>query len=226
MQSEVSEQARTPPIDRPGTLKDRAYQEIKKQLVSGQLEHNRLYSAQYFAELLGISRTPARDALLQLANEGFLVCLDVRGFKIREFSAKEIDDVFQAREVIETYVAGELVGELSAEDFERLQESLQRMVEHAARDDVFAFLEADKDFHMTLVRRQGNHLLESIMDDIRSYLSLFGVRVLAHKGRFQEVVREHQRILDALRRQDRKKVVQAVRDHLIKTKHYLVSEET
>jgi DNA-binding GntR family transcriptional regulator len=225
MTTVVPEPASNQPIDRPGTLKDRAYQEIKKQLVSGKLEHNRLYSAQYFAELLGVSRTPARDALLQLANEGFLVCLDVRGFKIREFSAKEIDDVFEAREVIETYVAGRLVGMLSAEDFEGLQESLQRMIGHAARDDVFAFLEADKDFHMILVRRQGNHLLESIMDDIRSYLSLFGVKVLAHKGRFQEVVREHQRILDALRRQDRKKAVQAVRDHLMTTKRYLVTGE-
>src|SRR5947209_6045260 len=70
-------------IDRPLSLKDSAYRAIKDQLVSGKLEHDKIYSAQHFAGMLGVSRTPAREALLQLASEGFLVCLDARGFKIK-----------------------------------------------------------------------------------------------------------------------------------------------
>src|SRR5262249_47924641 len=96
-------QQNKPAIDRPRTLKDQAYREIKQQLLAGHLEHERLYSAQHFAERLGVSRTPVREALLQLASEGFLVCLDVRGFKIREFSDQEIRDLFETREVIETH---------------------------------------------------------------------------------------------------------------------------
>jgi DNA-binding GntR family transcriptional regulator len=84
----------TQPIARHGSLKDAAYRQIKELLLSGRLEHGRLYSAQYFAEMLGVSRTPVREALLQLTSEGSLVCLDVRGFKIREFTDKEVRDVF------------------------------------------------------------------------------------------------------------------------------------
>jgi|HubBroStandDraft_6_1064221.scaffolds.fasta_scaffold401660_1 DNA-binding GntR family transcriptional regulator len=225
MASLAHKPTRNPPIDRPGTLKDQAYREIKRQLVSGRLEHDHLYSAQHFAEQLGVSRTPVREALLQLASEGLLVCLDVRGFKIRELSEKEIRDVFETRELIETYVATRLAGTLTAADFRELEESLQRMKGHAAAEDVFAFLEADKEFHMALVRRTDNHLLVSIMDDIRSCISLFGLRALAHPGRFQEVIREHQGIVAALRKGERARVVQAVQDHLTTTRHCLLNRE-
>src|SRR6516165_9949921 len=91
-------------ILRRGSLKDLAYQEIKELLVSGQLKPDRLYSAQHFAQLLGVSRTPVREALLRLANEGFLVCREVKGFQIKEFSRKEVQDVLETRAVIETHV--------------------------------------------------------------------------------------------------------------------------
>jgi DNA-binding GntR family transcriptional regulator len=149
----------------------------------------------------------------------------VRGFKIREFTDQEIRDVFETREVIETYVAGRLVDDLTEADFEALEQSLRRMTEYAKRADVAGFLETDKEFHMALVRRAGNHLLTSIMDDIRSYLSLFGPKVLAHPGRFEGVLREHRAILTALRRADRKRVVQVVRDHLLTTKHYVLGKK-
>src|SRR4051812_43635930 len=117
----LHDQAGSGPLQRPGTLKDLAYREIKQQLVSGRLLRDRIYSAQHFAEQLGISRTPAREALLQLASEGFLVCLDVRGFKVREFSEKEIRDVFETRQVIEAYVVERAAGELSAEEVRHLK---------------------------------------------------------------------------------------------------------
>src|SRR5262249_55457354 len=80
------------PIERSASLKDAAYTQIKNLLLGGQLAPDRLYSAQYFAEMLGVSRTPIREALLQLTGEGFLVCHDVRGFQIKEFTDKEIRD--------------------------------------------------------------------------------------------------------------------------------------
>ena len=85
-------------IDRPTSLKDSAYRAIKDQLVSGQLEPDKIYSAQHFAAMLGVSRTPIREAMLQLAGEEGSAGLPggAPGFKIKRFSEREIlRDVFE-----------------------------------------------------------------------------------------------------------------------------------
>jgi len=210
------------PIARPASLKDAAYGQIKNLLISGQLQHERLYSAQYFAAMLGVSRTPVREALLQLASEGFLVCLDVRGFKIREFTAKEIGDVFDTRALIEAHVLQRFVAAPPAADLRCLEQTLQTMRACAAAGDAHGFLEADREFHMVPVRRLGNLHLLAIMDNIRNHISVFGLKALARPGRYAEVIREHSAILAALRQQDRKKAVQALDHHLAATQRHLV----
>ncbi len=212
-------------IERPGSLKDLAYREIKGQLLSGRLREDTMYSANQFADLLGVSRSPVREALLQLAAEGYLVFVEGRGFRIKEISEKEIREVFETRQLIEAYVVESLVAELSGEDIHRLEQSLKLMVERAEAGDSLGFLEADREFHMTLVDRHGNRMLASIMDNIRNYISIFGLKAIAHEGRVQEVLREHSGILEALRQKDKKGAVRAMRDHLLTTEQYLLGKD-
>lgn len=219
------DRATNPPLERPGSLKDAAYRQVKSLLLAGQLQRERLYSAQFFAEMLGVSRTPVREALLQLASEGFLICLDVRGFKIKEFTDKEIRDVFETRELIESHVLKRLADDLPADDLRLMERSLKAMSAAAAKADAPAFLEADKEFHLVPVRRLGNQHLLAIMDNIRSHVSIFGLQALSRPARFQEVLREHSAIVEALRHKDRKKLVQALTHHLATTQGYLVTEQ-
>ena len=212
-------------IVRRGSLKDLAYQEIKALLVGGQLKPDRLYSAQHFAQLLGVSRTPVREALLRLANEGFLVCREVKGFQIKEFSPKEIQDVLETREVIESHVVERLVGCLSAADLARLEHCLQQMMTYAAEGDETRFIDADQEFHMSLIRRCGNHHLLVIMENIRSQIALFGLKALGRLRHFAEVIQEHSDILEALRGTDKKKAVHVMRRHLVATEDRLRRKE-
>jgi DNA-binding GntR family transcriptional regulator len=213
------------PIERPGSLKDAAYREIKSQLVSGKLAHDKIYSAQHFAAMLGVSRTPVREALLQLAGEGFLVCLDVRGFRVRQFSEREIRDVFETRHIIETFVVKQLLEKFEPADVRHLHQNLRTMTRHAKAGNAHGFLEADKEFHMWLVRRTGNQMLVGIMDNIRIHMAIFGLKALAHPGRFQEVIREHRSILRALYHKDKKRALLAVHHHLANTEKYLFEQD-
>ena len=217
--------ARANPIDRPSSLKDSAYRTIKDQLVSGQLDHDKIYSAQHFAGMLGVSRTPIREAMLQLAGEGFLVCLEARGFKIKQFSEREIRDVFETRRMIETFVAKQLLEKLTPEDIRQLKENLRVMAEHAQRGSAHGFMEADKAFHLSLVRCTGNQMLASIMETIRNHIALFGLKALAHEGRFAEVMREHRNIIKALELKDRKRALHAINYHLTATERCLLGTD-
>ena len=209
-------------LEQPGTLQNLAYERIKTLLINGQLEFGEVYSANHFAEILGVSRTPIREALLQLTSEGFFVSLRGRGFKIKEFSEKEIQDLFEARKMIEAYVIEQLVDEVSAEDLKPLDDSLAQMINGHKKTETYRFLEADKSFHMNLIRRYENSLLESIMGNIRDFISILGQKALASPGRVQEVIREHQHILEALHQKDRMKAVQAIQNHLDATEKSLL----
>ena len=209
-------------LEQPGTLQNLAYERIKTLLINGQLEFDEVYSANHFAEILGVSRTPIREALLQLTSEGFFVSLRGRGFKIKEFSEKEIQDFFEARKMIEAYVIEQLVDEVSAEDLKPLDDSLAQMINGHKKTETYSFLEADKSFHMNLIRRYENSLLESIMGNIRDFISILGPKALASPGRVQEVIREHQHILEALHQNDRVKAIQAIQYHLDATEKSLL----
>jgi DNA-binding GntR family transcriptional regulator len=209
-------------LEQPGTLQNLAYERIKTLLTNGQLEFEEVYSANHFADILGVSRTPIREALLQLTSEGFFVSLRGRGFKIKEFSEKEIQDFFEARKMIEAYVIEQLVDEVSAEDLKPLDDSLAQMINGHKKTETYSFLEADKSFHMNLIRRYENSLLESIMGNIRDFISILGQKALASPGRVQEVIQEHQHILEALHQKDRIKAVQAIQNHLDATEKSLL----
>jgi DNA-binding GntR family transcriptional regulator len=209
-------------IERSETLQVQAYENIKGLLVAGRLKFGKIYSASQFAEMLGVSRTPAREALLQLAAEGWLSPVQGRGFKLREFTQEEVRDFFEARLMIETYVIERLVERIGQKDLRALEDSLKQMVHYARGRDASGFLDADKAFHMNLVYRYKNRLLESVMDNIRNLISILGERALSRPGRTEEVVREHQEILDALRRRDPKEAAAAVKRHLDSTEKTII----
>ena len=209
-------------IERPETLQSLAYEQIKGLLVSGELKQDTIYPANQFAEMLGVSRTPVREALLQLAAEGLLISVQGRGFKIREFSEKEIKDFFETRLMIETYIIERLAESIGPEDISALEESLKQMIRSARKKDRYGFLEADKAFHMNLVHRYKNRLLESIMENIRNLISILGRKALTISGRTEEVIEEHQRIIEGLRKNDAREVAEAMRHHLSTTENHII----
>lgn len=212
------------PIERPESLKDRAYREIKRLLVGGGLQRDSVYSANHFAGLLGISRTPAREALLQLVAEGHLVSVDNQGFRIREYSEKEIRDFFEARRLLETHVVEQVAGTLDAAALHAIDEDLRRMTELAREGKHEAFIEIDREFHSSLVRRHDNLFLESVMERIRGHFAVFGLAAIAHEGRAQEILCEHRAIIDALHAGHKANAAHAMRDHLLVTERYVLGK--
>jgi DNA-binding GntR family transcriptional regulator len=210
------------PIDRPQSLKDLAYSKIRASLLRGQLDADSVYSAAQFAETFGVSRTPVREALLQLVAEGFLVVVEQKGFRLRRFTPKEIRELFETRRVIETYAAEKLTGSLTDDDVRGLKATLKQMASLAAEGDTAGFLEADRAFHMAILRRLDNQMLASIMETIRGQVTLFALKAIAYKGRTDEILREHGEILETLRGKDVKKAVRAVVDHLETTEKYVL----
>lgn len=211
-------------IEKPESLKVTARAEIKKLLVTGRWEQGTLYSANTFADLLGVSRTPVREALLELSAEGYLVAQDGKGFRIKEFSEQEIRDFFETRRVIELYVLERIVGRISSGETKALRAFQRQMRDKLSVGDKVAFLDADKSFHLHLIDCHHNRHLTSVMDNIRDLISVLGHEAIIREGRPQQVIDEHQAVVEAIERGDAKRAVSAMRSHLEATENYIVAQ--
>jgi DNA-binding GntR family transcriptional regulator len=211
-------------IEKPATLKFTARRAIKDLLVTGKLEKDTLYSASTFADILGVSRTPVREALLELTAEGYLIAHDGKGFRVRDVSVKEIRDFFEARKIIELYVIERVVATLPTKVLEQLRGHQRRMQNSFAADDKAAFLDADKAFHLDLIHCHQNHHLISLMNNVRDLISILGHEALVRPGRSQQVLDEHQEVVDAIALHDSAAAVSAMRIHLEATEDSLVAQ--
>jgi DNA-binding GntR family transcriptional regulator len=211
-------------IEKPETLKFTARRAIKDLLIAGKLEKGTLYSANTFADMLGVSRTPVREALLELSAEGYLIAHDGKGFRVKDLSVKEIRDFFETRKLIELYVIERVVASVPEKTLEELRTHLRRMKDSFAGGNEVAFLEADKAFHLELIHAHQNHHLISVMNNIRDLISILGHEAILRKGRSQQVLAEHQAVIDALAVHDPAKSVKAMRTHLEATEDSLVAQ--
>src|SRR5690348_6004029 len=90
---------------REDSLGQRAYQALRQALRDGGISPRRFYSETEFAELLGVSRTPVREALKALERDGVVVAAHRRGYRIREFTDAEVEETVALREQLEALVA-------------------------------------------------------------------------------------------------------------------------
>jgi DNA-binding GntR family transcriptional regulator len=212
-------------IERPGTLQALAYDKIKGLMIAGELDFDSIYSTNQFAEILGVSRTPVREALLQLSTEGLLTSMQGRGFKIKKFSENRIKEFFETRQMIESYIIERLVGSNVELDLSELDKIINQMKNYADKNDIYGFLETDKAFHMNLIRRHGNRYLTSIMENIRDLIAIFGRKALSSPGRIHEVITEHQVIIQTLKQKNKQKAIESIKYHLAATEKSLVENQ-
>ena len=133
-------------------------------------------------------------------------------------------------ELIRLRIAGDsaavaaLVGQEDRAATAAIDGNLRQMNELDAKGDHDAFLETDKEFHTSLVRRYDNLILDSIMDRIRSHFAVFGLAAISHAGRVPEILCEHRAVIDALHGGNKSRAAAAMRDHLLITEKYVLGK--
>jgi DNA-binding GntR family transcriptional regulator len=199
-------------VTRADTLATQAYQAIRLALLHGQLRPDQFYSENSVALMLGISRTPAREALRQLETEGLIEVLPQRGFRVRRISSPELVEFYELREMLEAFVARSLCRRIDERQISSLRHILERQA--LAVDDVSEFIGLDEEFHLSMARMAGLQRTAKIVASLRGVLWLMGTRIVDDPSRRTDVIREHQSILAALERRDTGVAAMAVTRHV------------
>ena len=194
--------------------RDRAYQYLRGTVLSDPAVSGTFINEQVVATEVGISRTPVREALLMLAAEDLVQLVPHRGAFVAPLPGREIAELMQARGVIECWAATTSLaeGEAPVGAMSGILEQQRAIVEQG---DAKAFIELDSQFHALLVAAGGNSVLGRLYENLRAKHVLLGVVALQRSAtRRQDVLAEHQAIVDGLAAGDPAAAEKAILSHL------------
>lgn len=200
-------------------LNEHAYDYLKTMILTGKLSTGVLYSETKLAERIGISRTPMREAIVRLSQEGLLDIQQSKGFCLHILTAEDLKDMFQMRLALEGYALIQLAKHAqeqeAAERIDALERNLNRQLELvAAQSDADLLVQTDRDFHMIMIAYMHNRTLETLYQNQIYRIQSFARRSFDREGRIQQTVEEHVRIVEALKNRDPVATYRAASEHL------------
>ncbi|MEC3956366.1 GntR family transcriptional regulator [Nocardia sp. CDC153] len=196
------------------SLRDKVSQALRAAIIAGEMEPGVVYSAPSLGARFGVSATPVREAMVDLARENLISIVPNKGFRVTEIAEKDLDDITQIRLLLEPPIVREVTPLIPAEDFPRLRELATKIVEGAERGDLVEYTAADQIFHLTLLGYAENTRLTQLVSDLRDHTRLFGLASLAKKGQLVDVAREHFTIVDLIESRDQDAVEAFLRGHI------------
>lgn len=212
-------------IKQPESLAKMAYEAIRKSILSGHWKIGELYNEKAIAADLEISRTPVREALLELASQDLIIFLPRRGLMVNRFTRRDVDEIFEVRKAIELAAVEKITVASPPFDLFEIEEALLSQRKAAKQKDYLAFMEADRLFHTSFSELTSNRRLIAILDNIRDMIHVMGAKALALEGRALKVIEEHQTIFEAVKKGDIEEARRAMAYHLEQSKEAVVESE-
>ncbi|MFE3183108.1 GntR family transcriptional regulator [Streptomyces violascens] len=195
-------------------LRDQVAHALRAALVAGELRPGTIYSAPGLAADFGISATPVREAMLDLAREGLVEPVRNKGFRITEVSERDLDQYSELRALIEVPTVGRVTDTASAEQLEALRPVAEEIVDRARAHDLIGYLDADRRFHLRLLGLAGNERLVETVGELRKRSRLYGLTRLDERGELVSSAQEHVELLDLMLSGDRPAAEACMARHL------------
>jgi GntR family transcriptional regulator, rspAB operon transcriptional repressor len=201
-------------IPQPLPLAKMAYERLRDSILTGQLQPGQIYNEMALAKELGISRTPVREALLELSAQGLVTFLPRKGVAIKHYTRKDVIEIFELRRVIELAAIENVTRAEPPLDLSKIERSLNNQRKSAAKNDFIAFMKADRIFHATFSELTKNRHFVRIVENIRDLVNFMGMQGLSTRGRAETVIEEHEKVLEAVEKRKPLKAKEAMGYHL------------
>lgn len=216
----IEAQKSAPDIDQqtssspPRLLSEIAYERIKDAIRDADFEPGQHLSETKLSRLLGISRTPVREAIHQLAQEGLLQIIPGRAVIVASLSIREVFDVVQVRTILEPEVVRLAAASISPEELEKLWGVLHEMEAGLDDEDRTAWAKADNQFHEILSAACPNKLLGDMAIQVRNRVSYLASDNQTSLKRMLACTQEHRQVVEAIAAGDPEVAEQVMRDHI------------
>ncbi len=199
---------------------EHAYDQLRFQILTGQLAPGSSFSQVQLAQQLGISRTPLREAVRRLQSEGLLRSEHNRQVRVAPLSTRDFEDLYTLRIPLDSLAVKLSVPTLSDRELAITQEACRLTTEAAEHGDLVNYREPHRQFHMSLIVGAGARLraqVEDLWDHADRYRLLYKMHADDGTRVMQLASQEHQAILEAAERRDATACARLVAAHLART---------
>jgi DNA-binding GntR family transcriptional regulator len=190
---------------------------LRGALITGEMRAGVLYSAPVLAEKFGVSVTPVREAMLDLANEKLITIVRNKGFRVNELSDRDLDEIAALRALIEVPTVAQVargINEPTRAAVEELRPVARELVRVAETGDLIRYVEVDRRFHLALLALAGNRHLVEVVANLRARSRLYGLRDLVERGETGRSAAEHEQIVDLVVAGDAAGAAELMRRHI------------
>ncbi|WP_007026735.1 GntR family transcriptional regulator [Saccharomonospora iraqiensis] len=213
-------------IDTERNLAKTIFEELRSGIVSGELVPGTLYSVHDLAARLGVSRTPVREALIQLSERGMVRFERNRGARVLQTSLHDLEEVFALRLLLEVPATFRATGRRESGWVADLSAHLAAMRAAADEHDEAAFMAADRRFHHTINAASGNLRLADHVDSLRDTILLRNTSTVNRSRGMHDILAEHARIHELVEEGQAHAAAEAMREHLRHTARLLLGQES
>lgn len=200
-------------------LNEQAYSHLQKLIMENKFSYQEIYSETKIAKELGISRTPFRDAVHRLAQEGYIDIIPNKGFMLHQLDTKDVNETFQVRAALENYCTMQICKESSSRKAKKLFKELHNITDSMEKIMVTShsiddFCEYDFKFHAAIINYLENEQFSSIFAAFMYRMIQLAKLSLSHKGRMEDTCQEHNAILKCMESGDMNHIYEITNRHM------------
>ena len=206
------------------TLKDHTYDVLRTAILDMNIYEenaNLRLDERQIAERLGISRTPIREALARLAQDGLVEIVPRKGVFVHRKSMKEVLEMIITWAALESMAARLATENASAKELRDLRKFAMKHSVHAARAELEEYSEANIEFHQRILDLSGCSLLKSMADGLFVHMHAVRRRAMGEGDRAARSVVDHMEIIEALEARDPDLASKLVREHTMKLHNHV-----
>ncbi|MEU9885826.1 GntR family transcriptional regulator [Sphaerisporangium sp. NPDC051011] len=200
------------------SLREQCGQAIRALIVSGGLRPGEIHSIGSLAEKLGVSITPVREALLDLARDELIEMLRNRGFRVVALSDEDLDELMDLRLMLEVPAIERIAAARPTPDLSELRRVADEITQYAVDGDMANFVARDRDLHLGILERYGNRRLVQHVGLLRDQTRLYGLQKVAGSPEFLRSAAEHGELLDLIEAGRSREAADLMRCHLHHTR--------
>jgi len=202
-------------IDNPD-LRSQTYKILKNMIITREILPGKKISEETLAQEIGVSRTPIREALFRLENEGIVKIIPRRGAFVVKPSKENIIEILQIREVLEALIVRLVTPLMEESDIRELRSCLEKLRATPEEErHVIEYTDSELEFHDLLRKKCPNKMLRRMMEMVNARLQIIRLRTVILPGRAQKTLDEHAAILEMIEKGNAEEAELMMRRHVI-----------
>jgi DNA-binding GntR family transcriptional regulator len=195
-------------------LRDVVFQTLRQAILKGELQPGERLMEIKLSQMLGVSRTPIREAIRKLELEGLVVMVPRKGAAVANITEKDTKDVLEVRRTLEMFAVEVVCDRITPEQLEQLESAAKDFENAKGSMDLILIAAADMKFHEVIYAATQNERLMQMLSNLRENMYRYRIEYLKDANYYDSLVREHHEILSAIKNGDKQNAREYMKNHI------------